>query len=111
MSAEQPGAFSFKCPLDRAEIRRRLQELGSFEWNGGDSETYGLYLRGHPTASDWPVWLRVYGEEPPDYLLEFDYDYSEIYAGQSADPVIAFVKEKLLPAIGATDVKLTSGIR
>ena len=77
----------------------------------GDSEYYGLYLRGEPKSASWPVWLRLYGETPRDYLLEFDYEWDKLHEGADPDPVIEFVKNKLLPAIGATDVKPADGIR
>ena len=111
MTKKRPSAFSFKCTLDQETIWTKFDAVGAFEWMGGDSEHYGLYLRARPISPDWPVRLRVYGETPPDYLLEFNYSWHRLHEGADPDPVIEFVKNKLLPAIGATDVKPTDGIR
>jgi hypothetical protein len=105
MSAGRPAAFSFKSTLERNEIRHKFQQLGSFDWKGADSDTYGLYLWATPIVADWPAGLRMYGETPPDYLLQFNYRWSMLHAGIDPAPVIAFVTDKLLPAIGATDIK------
>ena len=111
MSAGLPQAFSFSCPLDLAAIRHKLQALGTFRWTGHESEYHGAYIVGHPLVPDWPVKLRIYGDDAPDYLLEFDYFYWKLREGESPTQAIAFAKEQLLPALGASSVKQTVGVR
>lgn len=111
MNKSLPDAFSFKCSLDRKTIREKFEAVGAYEWKAADSDTYGSYLWARPTSQGWPARFRLYCEAPEDYLFEFQYSYSALAQGQTADHVVAFVKDQLLPAIGATDVKETSGIR
>lgn len=111
MSANLPAAFSFSCPFDLDTIWSKLKAFGSFEWTGHDSDTYGIYIVGRPISSDWPAKIRLYGDNAPSYLLEFAYNYWEFEEGKKPDQVIIFVKDQLLPAIGATDVKEASAFR
>ncbi len=111
MSTNLPQAFSFSCPLNLDTIWSKLKALGSFEWTGHDSEDYGVYIMGKPTSPDWAARVRIYGDNAPDYLLEFVYNYWQFKEGKSPDQVIAFVKDQLLPAIAASNVKQTTSYR
>jgi hypothetical protein len=104
MSALLPEAFSFACSSDLDSIWKKLQTIGSFEWKGADSDTYGSYLIGDPVSPDWPLTLRLF-VDTSGYVLDMGYSYWRLKEGKSADDAIAFVKEKLLPALDAKDIK------
>lgn len=110
MSNTQPDAFSFSCSLDIRAIKKEFETVGSFVWRGHDSDTYDIYLSGEPLSPDWPVTLRLFSDGP-SYVLEFGYHYSELAKGKKADQAVIFAKDKLLPAIGAADVKEASAFR
>jgi hypothetical protein len=120
MTIRQPGGFSFACSLDIATIRHKLKSIfPSWKWTGHDSDTYGIYIIGRPPTSDAHHKVRIFcdgphahrplvGPERPDqlrYVLDFSYDYGALQRGKTADHLIPFAKDQLLPAIGATDVK------
>jgi len=110
MRANLPEAFAFTSPFDLDTILEKLKLAGSFEWKGVDSDTYGDYLMGTPLSSEWPVTFRLF-IDTPGYVLDMGYSYWQLKEGQSADYAIAFLKDILLPAISAADVKEVAAFR
>lgn len=110
MTTKRIAAFSFLCPLDLEAILRVFETIGTWKWTRHDSDTYGDYLIGWPPSSDETHRVRLFCKTT-HYVIDFDYDWAALNKGKTADHIVLFVRDRLLPAIGAGDVQETDAVR
>jgi hypothetical protein len=82
--------------------------MGPYAWQAFDSDHiggYGIYI----VAREYETHLRirVLGETP-DYSLEMDFDVERSLVRQTKSQLFANMFERLLPAVGATDIRDTN---
>jgi hypothetical protein len=101
-------AYAFKSDLSLPEVLARLNELGPWQWVERDSDRWGEYIAANAVDAPHKGVAKI--------LIDAGrYVINVALRSDAADPESAFadvrrvVLEKLLPAVGATDVAVTDG--
>ena len=97
--------YDFRCERNIFDLQSAWLALGPYEWKAFDNDQYGSYIVAR--ESETSLKIRVIGEMP-DYSLEIDFDVEPDRLEQTQSEIFATIIEKLLPAVGATDIRDTS---
>jgi hypothetical protein len=102
LSVNEALAFSSGLSLD--EIRRRLEQVTSWNWLPREGERRGEYLSAMVRPG---VMVRVY-VEPARYV--FDVDCNSVEGGQGDyEALLAMVATGIIPALGGSDIRRIDG--
>lgn len=97
-------AHSFDCDLDLRALHEKLLDLGPWPWIERDSHYWGDYLsaKASPNATRK---VRIYEREEGGYQIDIFFDEDDPKADKAWKRFYTDVAERLLPGIGATEVK------
>lgn len=97
--------FDFRCKRKILELQSVWSALGPYRWHAFENEQYGPYIVAREPETN--LKIRVLGEAP-QYSLEMDFDVERRLIRQTKEQLFANVFERLMPAVGATDISDTS---
>jgi hypothetical protein len=95
----------FRCAREMDEIRAAWNATGPFEWKTFDNDEYGVYLVTRVPESNLRIRLLGPAQE---YLLTIDFDVERQLVRKTKSQLFSIMFKKLLPAIGATEIRDTS---
>jgi hypothetical protein len=97
-------AHSFDCDLDLRALHVKLLDLGPWPWTERDSYYWGDYLsaKAAPKATRK---VRIYEREGGGYQIDIFFDEDGPQANEAWESFYSDIAERLLPGIGAIDVK------
>lgn len=95
--------WDFRSNREILDIQSLWQAMGPYEWRAFDNDTYGVYIVARDPQTNLRIKLTGDG---PDYSLEMDFDVEPERMDETRDLLFENVFAKLLPAAGATGVRL-----
>jgi hypothetical protein len=99
-------AYAFKSDLTPGAIVARFRELGPWEWDDRDSDSWGpYYSAGVLSPPDHGIVKLI--AETDHYVLNVVLRSSAQPVGSRFDDVRDILLDRLLPAIGARDIAET----
>lgn len=97
--------FDFRCERKILDVQAVWLSLGPYRWQAFESEQYGTYIVAREDEAN--LRIRVLGQRP-NYSLEIDFNVERHLIRKTKSQLFPTVFERLLPAVGASDVRDTT---
>ena len=98
-------AYTFECDLDLMELRTKLESLGPWSWKTRDSFYWGDYLSAK-ASDDASRKVRIYEREDGGFQIDIFFEGEGDDAESDWETFFRDILDRLLPGVGATDVKV-----
>ena len=100
------SAHTFKCDLDLTELLAKLESLGPWSWNMRDSYYWGDYLSAK-ASDDASRKVRIYERDDGGFQIDAFFECEGENAESAWEAFHQDILERLLPGVGATELKDT----
>jgi hypothetical protein len=100
------SAHTFECDLDLTRLLGKLESLGPWSWRTRDSYYWGDYLSAK-ASDDASRKVKIYERDDGGFQIDVFFEGEGDDAESNWETFYQDILERLLPGVGATDVKDT----